>query len=79
MSKPFNIFIESNNAALKKKYVDNQSTEFTIYQPERVKLDEWQVSLKSLITPSRIWNIYDEMMPHWSLKSTKFSFKFSEF
>ena len=41
--------------------------EFTIALPERFRLSDWQVCLKSLILPSRIWNIYDETMPLWKI------------
>ena len=41
--------------------------EFTIALPERFRLSDLQVCLKSLILPSRIWNIYDETMPMWKI------------
>ena len=43
--------------------------EFTIALPERFKFGDWEVCLKSLILPSRGWNIYDETMPKWSFIS----------
>ena len=65
MSTNFNIFGESNDAASKLKFKDNSNMEFTIALPERFRLSDWQVCLKSLILPSRMWNIYDETMPKW--------------
>ena len=67
MSTNFNIFGESNDAASKLKFKDNSNMEFTIALPERFRLSDWQVCLKSLILPSRIWNIYDETMPLWKI------------
>ena len=37
----------------------------TIDLPERFRLDDWKVCLKSVIMPSRVWNVYDETMPSW--------------
>ena len=67
MGTNFNIFGESNDAASKLKFKDNSNMEFTIALPERFRLSDWQVCLKSLILPSRIWNIYDETMPKWKI------------
>ena len=69
MSTNFNIFGESNDAASKLKIKDISNMEFTIALPERFRLSDWQVCLKSLILPSRIWNIYDETMPKWKITS----------
>ena len=39
--------------------------DFTIALPERFRFGDWQVCLKSLILPSKVWNIYEETMPKW--------------
>ena len=80
MSKTFNIFVESNDLASKTKFPKNNNMEFTIDLPERFKLGGWQICLKSLIMPSKIWNIYDETMPKWSFKTnTNIEDQMSEF
>ena len=43
--------------------------EFTIDPPDRLKFDEWQVSVKSLISLSRIMNIYDGTQQKWTFDS----------
>ena len=43
--------------------------ELTIDLPERFRLGDWQVCLKSMIIPSRVWNVYDESMPSWVFTS----------
>ena len=43
--------------------------EFTTGLPERFRFGGWEVCLKSLIMPSRVWNIYEEAMPRWSFRS----------
>ena len=46
---------------------ENNNMEFTIDLPERFRLDDdWKVCLKSVIMPSRVWNVYDETMPLWT-------------
>ena len=47
--------------------------DFTIALPERLWFGDWQVGLKSLIIPSKVWNMYDEMVPKW-----KFSTNYGE-
>ena len=69
MSSNFNIFVESNDAASKLKFPKNSNMEFTIDLPERFRMGDWQVCLKSLIMPSRVWNIYDETMPKWKFST----------
>ena len=85
MSTNFNIFGESNDAASKLKFKDNSNMEFTIALPERFRLSDWQVCLKSLIIPSRVWNLYDETMPkYWfstnvgENKGVKYEYAFSQ-
>ena len=58
MSTNFNIFVESDDAASKLKFHENSNMEFTIALPEGFIFGDWQVCLKSLILPSKIWNIY---------------------
>ena len=69
MSKTFNIFVESNNVTSMVKFPKNTNMEFTIDLPERFRLGDWQVCLKSLIMPSRIWNVYDETRPKWMFQT----------
>ena len=45
----------------------NNNMEFTMDLPERFRLDDWKVCLKSLIVPTRVWNVYDETMPSWMI------------
>ena len=59
----FNIFLESNDKASMLKFNSNYNMEFTIALPERFKFGDWEVCLKSLILPSKIWNLYEETMP----------------
>ena len=64
MSDSFSIYLDSND----KKSVNqayNTNTEFTIDLPERLRLEKWEVCLKSIILPCRIWNIYDEYEIQW--------------
>ena len=65
MSETFNIFVESNDVKSMEKFKENNNMEFTIDLPERFILDDWKVCLKSVIMPSRVWNVYDETMPSW--------------
>ena len=44
--------------------------EFTIALPERFKFGDWEVCLKSLILPNKIWNLYKETMSKWKLKTS---------
>ena len=69
MSKTFNIFVESNDVKSMEKFEENSNMEFTIDLPERFRLGDWQVCLKSMISPSRVWNVYDESMPSWVFTS----------
>ena len=69
MTKTFNIFMESNDAISKIKFPKNNNMEFTIDLPERFRLNGWQVCLKSLLIPSKIWNIYEDTMPSWQFKT----------
>ena len=69
MGSNFNIFVESNDKASKLKFDENSNMEFTIGLPERFRFGDWQVCLKSLIMPSRVWNIYDEAMPKWKFST----------
>ena len=70
MSETFNIFVESNDVKSMEKFKENNNMEFTIDLPERFRLDDWKVCLKSVIMPSRVWNVYDETMPSWTFVST---------
>ena len=54
MTKTFNIFVESNDVTSMAKFPENFNMEFTIAPPERFRLGDWQVCLKSLIMPSRV-------------------------
>ena len=69
MSKTFNIFVESNDVKSMEKFEENSNMEFTIDLPERFRLCDWQVCLKLLIMPCRVWNVYDETMPSWTFLS----------
>ena len=69
MSKNFIIFVESNDVKSMEKFEENSNMEFTIDLPERFRLGDWQVCLKSMIIPSRVWNVYDESMPSWVFTS----------
>ena len=69
MRSNFNIFVESDDKASKLKFDENSNMEFTIALPERFRFGDWQVCLKSLILPSRVWNVYDETMPKWSFRT----------
>ena len=71
MSETFNIFVESNDVKSMEKFKENNNMEFTIDLPERFRLDDWKVCLKSVIMPSRVWNVYDETMPSWTFVSNK--------
>ena len=55
--------------ASKEKFPSNTNMEFTIVLPERIKLGDWKVCLKSLILPSKIWNVYDETMSIWAFQT----------
>ena len=70
MSETFNIFVESNDVKSMEKFKENNNMEFTIDLPERFRLDDWKVCLKSVIMPSRVWNVYDETMPSWMFLSS---------
>ena len=70
MSETFNIFVESNDVKSMEKFKENNNMEFTIDLPERFRLDDWKVCLKSVIMPSRVWNVYDETMPSWKFLSS---------
>ena len=61
--------MESNDITSKLKFNENSNTEFTIALPERFSLGNWEVCLKSLILPSKIWNIYPETLPEWMFRS----------
>ena len=42
----------------------------SIYQKGlQFRLGDWQVCLKSMIMPSRVWNVYGETMPSWMFLS----------
>ena len=69
MSKTFNIFVESYDVKSMEKFEENSNMEFTIDLPEKFRLADWQVCLKSMIMPSRVWNVYDETMPKWMFLS----------
>ena len=62
MSTNFNILVESNDAASQLKFDENSNMEFTIALPERLRFGDLQVCLKTLIMPSRVWNLYDELL-----------------
>ena len=66
----FNIFLESYDNASMLKFNSNNTMEFTIALPERFKFGDWEVCLKSLILPNKIWNFYEETMSKWKLKSS---------
>ena len=38
---------------------------FTIDLPQRLYLEGWEVCLKSIILPCRIWNIYEDYEVKW--------------
>ena len=65
MSNTFNIFLSSNDVSSKLKYPENNNMEFTINLPERYRLGKWKVCLKSLIIPSKIFNVYKEKELTW--------------
>ena len=69
MSKTFNIIVESNDLKSMEKFQENSNMEFTIDLPERFRLGDWKVCLKSMIMPCRVWNVYDETMPSWMFLS----------
>ena len=71
MRNNFNIFLESGDGASMFKFNINNDMEFTIALPERFKLGDWEVCLKSLILPSKILNIYPETMSKWKLMQKK--------
>ena len=73
MSETFNIFVESNDVKSMEMFKENNNMEFTIDLPERFRLDDWKVCLKSVVMPSRVWNVYDETMPSWTFVSTNSS------
>ena len=66
MRNNFNIFVESDDKASKLKFDENNNMDCTIALPERFWFGDWQVCLKSLILPRRVWNVYEETMPKWS-------------
>ena len=70
MSETFNIFVESNDVKSMEKFKENNNMEFTIDLLKRFRLDDWKVCLKSVIMPSRVWNVYDETMPSWMFLSS---------
>ena len=58
MADSFSIYLESNDKdSVNSK--TNTNMNFTIDLPQRLQLDGWDVCLKSIILPCRIWNIYD--------------------
>ena len=68
MVDSFSIYLESDD----KNSINNETNtnmNFTIDLPQRQLLHEWEVCLKSIILPCRIWNIYEEAMPRWSFRS----------
>ena len=59
MADSFSIYLESNDKdSVNSK--TNTNMNFTIDLPQRLQLDGWDVCLKSIILPCRIWNIYDD-------------------
>ena len=64
MRDSFSIYLESDD----KKSVNrayNTNMDFTIDLPERLRLENWEVCLKSIILPCRIWNIYEDYDIKW--------------
>ena len=66
----FNIFLESNDKASLLKFDNNYNMEFTIALPERFGFGDWEVCLKPLILPSKVWNVDEETMPKWSFRTS---------
>ena len=55
MDKHFNIFLDSTCKKSKNLYLTNNSTDFTIELPWRLKFNRhWQITLKTLFAPNRI-------------------------
>lgn len=55
----FSIIIDSSCKPSKILYPQNSNTDFTAKLPERLSFNsDWQVSLKALYLPSRLYNIY---------------------
>ena len=65
MYNTFYIFLASHDAASKVKFTKNNNMEFTIYLPQKYSLGKWEVCLKSMIIPSRIYNVYNEKDLHF--------------
>ena len=58
MKQSFNVFLDSSCKKSKVLYPENNATEFTIELPERLSFNRhWQVTLKSLFLPNKIYNI----------------------
>ena len=66
MRDSFSIYLDSDDkTSVNKAY--NTNTEFTIDLPERLRLENWEVCLKSIILPCRIWNIYEDYDFKWTV------------
>ena len=67
MVDSFSIYLESDD----KNSINNETNSnmnFTIDLPQQLHLDKWEVCLKSIILPCRIWNIYEEYNIYWKTK-----------
>ena len=64
MTDSFSVYLDSDD----KNSINNKTNSnmnFTIDLPQRLYLDKWEVCLKSIILPCRIWNIYEEYKIYW--------------
>lgn len=61
MTKQFSMFLDSSDTKSKKYFPDNHNMDFTICLPERLQFNRrWQVALKTILIPTRYFNIYDD-------------------
>ena len=64
MVESFSVYLDSDDGnSVNKK--TNTNMNFTIDLPQRLYLEGWEVCLKSIILPCRIWNIYADYEDKW--------------
>ena len=67
MVDSFSVYLDSDDKGSVNSKT-NSNMDFTIDLPQRLHLNGWEVCLKSIILPCRIWNIYDEYDISWYVK-----------
>ena len=66
MVESFSIYLDSDDEKSVNKKT-NTNMNFTIDLPQRLYLEGWEVCLKSIIIPCRVWNIYPDYKVRWTV------------